>query len=92
MLSQRRWPNIKPALAQLFRLPVVCEPGECLKKPRTHRYYEKRADFCQVNKYTCIAVQSQKAVSAYLTGKQILPFGFAEQLTPGMMESLTNHK
>ena len=27
------------------------------------------------------AVQSQKAVSAYLTGKQILPFNFAEQYT-----------
>ena len=25
------------------------------------------------------AVQSQKAVSAYFTSKQILPFGFAEQ-------------
>ena len=27
------------------------------------------------------AVQSQKAVSAYFTSKQILPFGFAEQNT-----------
>ena len=29
------------------------------------------------------AVQSQKAVSAYFTSKQILPFGFAEQVSPG---------
>ena len=28
---------------------------------------------------TYSAVQSQKAVSAYFTSKQILPFGFAEQ-------------
>ena len=28
--------------------------------------------------YTCTAVQSQKAVSAYFTSKQILYFGFAE--------------
>ena len=26
------------------------------------------------------AVQSQKAVSAYLAGKQILPFGFADRI------------
>ena len=29
----------------------------------------------------CTAVQSQKAVSAYFTSEQILPFGFAEQYT-----------
>ena len=29
--------------------------------------------------YSSTAVQSQKAVSAYFTSKQILPFGFAEQ-------------
>ena len=29
-----------------------------------------------------IAVQSQKAVSAYFTSEQILPFGFAEQSRP----------
>ena len=28
---------------------------------------------------SCFAVQSRKAVSAYFTSKQILPFGFAEQ-------------
>ena len=28
--------------------------------------------------WICTAVQSQKAVSAYFTSKQILPFGFAE--------------
>ena len=32
-----------------------------------------------VGLYMYTAVQSQKAVSAYFTSKQILPFGFAEQ-------------
>ena len=31
------------------------------------------------------AVQSQKAVSAYFTSKQILPFGFAEQNSATLM-------
>ena len=34
----------------------------------------------QVHVYT--AFQNQKAVSAYFTSNQILPFGFADQYTP----------
>ena len=35
----------------------------------------------KVMRSKCSAVQSQKAVSAYFTTKQILPLGFAEQNT-----------
>ena len=44
----------------------------------------------------CSAVQSQKAITAYLTSKQLLPFGFAEQCchhtmikAPGATYSIT---
>ena len=41
----------------------------------------KQADVCRVGSRLNTTVQSQKAVSAYFTSKQILPFGIAEQNT-----------
>ena len=39
---------------------------------------------------TITAVQSQKAVSAHFTSKQILPFGFAEHYTSYIAEGITD--
>ena len=47
---------------------------------------------CVETPITCnTAVQSQKAVSAYFTSKQILPFGFAEQNSMHCFVGLSHH-
>ena len=43
------------------------------------QYIYKKRNGKHPKEYYNTAVQSQKAVSAYFTSKQILPFGFAEQ-------------
>ena len=75
---RRRWTNIKTTFFQSIVLTGItsAQPSSiifvrCLKK-----LFNSLSGYVQI--YS--TAQSQRAVSAYFTSKQILPFAFAEQL------------
>ena len=67
----RRWPNIKPTLAQHLVLAGKSEWCGCLSKDIRQTDIEDKMDIqlkselLSLNGFTCSAVHSHKAVSAY---------------------------
>ena len=74
-LCQRvfRLPNIKPTLTRAVISPVMTWTSDDERNGR-HGWCLQVVQLINL----CTAMQSQKAVSAHLTSKQILPFGFAD--------------
>ena len=71
---------------------IACSsvPWSTRPPPNIHPTLGQRLVFVDVwfTCTTCTVVQSQKAVSAYFTSKQILPFSFAEQCSLHVLECI----
>ena len=87
--SLRRWYNNKPTLGpRVLVFTGICHPFAICSRKSSSWYLSTGTMkiipvFYHWGRLTSSGVQSQKAVSAHFTSKQILPFGFAEQSSGG---------